>query len=367
MTDQPDSHNNTMAAAEVAFFQHALSTFVKSTATFQVVCTVRSSSRNAAAAPLAPLAPPTRPRSPVRTLLVLDSSFNPPTVAHMQMAVSAIHDRRKSQERARQQGASADRLLLLLSVNNADKAPKPAAFEQRLALMLAMAKDMHRALDDATAEAGPPPPAVASTASGSTSPPPAAVATGSDLAIDIGLTSQPYFHDKSSAIAASDFYASDAVSSASGPTQTPEQVFLVGYDTLVRIFDPKYYAPAPPATVEAAGLSPGATPLQVALTPFLRRARLRVTTRPDDQWGSEDAQEGWLQAVGKLSGGGGGGDVGEDWTARIDIRPGAYRGEATVSSTMARAAAREKVWPRLGLLVGPAVLSWIKRQQLYSE
>ncbi len=50
--------------------------------------------------------------TPAGTLYVLDSSFNPPTRAHFDMAVSALeHDR----------GAAPKRLILLLATRNADK------------------------------------------------------------------------------------------------------------------------------------------------------------------------------------------------------------------------------------------------------
>ncbi len=330
-------------APELAYFRKALGSFVKSATKFDVVSSVRGTGPNA----LSPLAPPARPRSQVHTLVILDSSFNPPSVAHMQMATSAVRDlRRQHRQQLQQQQQSvhpvAMRLLLLLSVNNADKVPKPAAFEQRLSMMLAMAQDMQAILEaeaveiERTGEAASPSP--------------------SSLPIDIGLTSEPYFHNKSNAIAASPFYTRPALDPAG-----PEQVFLVGYDTLVRVFDPKYYAaPPPPGTPRPDSLPADATPMQLALTPLMRRARLRVTTRPDDQWGDEAAQRAWLHSVGELGGG-------EDWAAKIDLVSGAFQGAAIVSSTTARAAAKAHDWALLGTQVGPAVRAWVETQRLYSE
>lgn len=293
----------TMARGELAFFRSALNTFVQTANKFQLVCTTLDRH-------VAPVLAPVHPSSPVQQLIVLDSSFNPPTVAHMQMAMSAIEHVQKCQEQRMR-----CRLLLLLSVNNADKAPKPASFDQRLAFMLAMARDMH------TVDGG--------------------LGCTSSLPIDIGLTSQPYFHDKSSAIAASDFYAHKKL-------ETPQQIFLVGYDTLIRIFDAKYYMIAEPPF----------TPLQTALTPFLRRAHLRVTTRPDDQWNNEDHQKSWLSNIAHLGGN-------EDWTARVEMVSGPYKGKEIVSSTMAREAAKSQDWQRLAALVSPSVLSWIKTENVY--
>lgn len=340
-----------MAAAELAFFTKALATFAKSAAKFDVVCSVRNQSAatttGAGPSPLSsPLVPPARQRSQIHTLVILDSSFNPPTVAHMQMATSAIRDLRQHHQQTLAHPASM-RLLLLLSVNNADKAPKPAAFEQRLALMLAMAQDMHAILGKEAED------------------------RQLDIPIDIGLASEPYFHSKSNAIAASPFYVRMAFPSAPDSKTTPDQVFLVGYDTLIRIFDPKYYPASssstttttgPPPAPLPEGLPADATPMQIALTPLMRRARLRVTTRPDDQWGDEDAQRQWVDTIVEERGG-----PTEHWAAKIELLSGTYKGSTIVSSTMAREAAQAQDWRRLGEQVGPAVASWVETQKLYSE
>ncbi|EPE06399.1 cytidylyltransferase family protein [Ophiostoma piceae UAMH 11346] len=324
----------TMAAPETTYFKKALTSFVKSAAKFDVVCSVRGSSTAAS-----PLVHPSRPRSQIHTLVVLDSSFNPPTVAHMQMATSAIQELQRHHLSSSPYPISM-RLLLLLSVNNADKASKTAAFEQRLALMLAMAKDVQAVFKDTLAT------------------PPASTL---DVPIDIGLTSEPYFHSKSAAIAESSFYLRPDFASAPDSKPTPEQVFLVGYDTLIRIFHPKYYkAPEPPASIPH-GLPEHATPMQIALTPLMRRARLRVTTRPDDQWGNEEVQHSWLQTIDERGG------ATENWSSRIDLMSGTYKGASIVSSTTARTAAKEEEWEKLAEQVGPSVAAWIKLQQLYVD
>src|SRR5277367_460709 len=72
---------------------------------------------------------------PPSTLYVLDSSFNPPTLAHLRIATSAL---------SQDHGPAPKRLLLLLATQNADKAPKPASFEQRLVLMTIFANDLRK-------------------------------------------------------------------------------------------------------------------------------------------------------------------------------------------------------------------------------
>ncbi|ERS97495.1 cytidylyltransferase [Sporothrix schenckii 1099-18] len=329
-----------MVAAEVSFFAKALAGFAKSGAKFEVVCSV--SRRHVVSSPASPssslpspLVPPARQRSQIHSLVILDSSFNPPTRAHMKLATSALLDCLCAPPHQ----LLSTRLLLLLSVNNADKAPKPASFAQRLVLMLALARDTHAELAQHKNDR-------------------------LDIPIDIGLTSEPYFHHKSNAIAVSPFYVRPSFPSAPVDRPTPDQLFLLGYDTLIRLFDPKYYPPADadgaPAIPE--GLPADATPMQIALTPLLRRARLRVTTRPDDQWGDEVAQRAWVAGTVDALGG-----PTEQWASRIQLDTGADPGTQAVSSTVVRAASQTGDTETLRALVGPAVLERLAILKPYSE
>ncbi|KAK3944434.1 hypothetical protein QBC46DRAFT_374313 [Diplogelasinospora grovesii] len=334
----------------VDFFSRSLTSFQSSNSKFHVVCTVPSSSQpvtgygqqiqNRIIALPTPLPPSTKPRA----LVVLDSSFNPPTIAHLRMATSAIHDLNQRDRL----GPGALRLLLLLAINNADKAPKPAAFDQRLAMMWAFAQDIQQSLEDekwnntrsdkdVTEEE-----------------------QDSYLSIDVALTTQPYFHDKSAAIAESAFYRPGGGSEENG--EALEQIFLVGYDTLIRIFDPKYYGP--PAST-GGDSSTGDMPMQKALGPFFARAKLRVTMRTDADWGGEDDQAAHLadllstegmKRIGGCS----------DWVARIEVVEGRKRGEGIVSSTVARKAAANHDWNTLDKIVPPEVRKWVRREKLYS-
>ena len=122
-------------------------------------------------------------------LAVLDSSFNPPTQAHMQIlsVMAQRHDLKCS--------------LLLLAKQNADKPVVGASLVQRLEMMELLA--------DAAAPAG---------------------------AMVCGVTAHPLFVDKASALRALLPDRGDA---------TPERIMmLVGYDTWIRIVDPKYYGGA---------------------------------------------------------------------------------------------------------------------------
>lgn len=115
------------------------------------------------------------------SLMVLDSSFNPPTRAHLHLLASSM------------ERFGTARALLLLAKQNADKAVVGASLVQRLQMM-----ELIAAADE----------------SGRTC---------------CGLTGHPLFVDKAAALR--------ALCSAEA------RVFmLVGFDTWIRITDPKYYA-----------------------------------------------------------------------------------------------------------------------------
>lgn len=282
----------------VLFFTRALKTFQLSKAKFSILCSLPPG--------LKELAP--RPPSPVpHTLLVLDSSFNPPTLAHQRMALSALRDEKY--------GTDA-RVLLLLAINNADKAPKPASFPQRLAMMYLLALDLLADLE----------------------------VTGSAkrTEVDLAVTTEPYFHSKGSAIAASEFYSAH-------PARM-EQIYLTGFDTLIRIFDPKYYPN---------------NSMRTALDPFLSYSSLRVTTRTDADWGDAAAQRAYLDNLrnGALEQEGGR----KEWAAKIELVEGRKGGEEVISSTKIRDAVQREDWARLRELASDAITDWVREERLYRE
>ncbi|OKL59183.1 hypothetical protein UA08_05662 [Talaromyces atroroseus] len=241
-----------------------------------------------------------------RSLFVLDSSFNPPSAAHLDIASSALEESPRS-----------SRLLLLLATQNADKPAKPASFEDRLLMMSLFAQELRIHLQSSL-------PSLPS----------------ADIPhIDIGVTKKPYFVDKAAAIELSEEYPKGL-----------EQIHLTGYDTLIRIFNPKYYPPAHT-------LQP--------LEPFLSRHRLRVTTRPDDEWGDRKEQEDYLR---NLAQGGREQEGGKrEWAERIELVQGHKVDKTPVSSTRARTAAQSKDDKLLHSLVPAAVGSYIISQDLYHE
>ena len=137
---------------------------------------------------------------PTSTLLILDSSFNPPSLAHQTLATSALRASYSLHTGPR-------RLLLLFSVHNADKKAAPAPFEQRLALMVKFAEDLHEKMVEIEAHTGQGEPR-----------------TSEDLVIDVGLTKLPYYNDKSVAIEENNDYAGN-----------PMHIHLTGFDTYTRL------------------------------------------------------------------------------------------------------------------------------------
>ena len=288
--------------------------FHSSNARFRLVCSLRG--RAGDESPASSAAAPSVP-----TLVVLDSSFNPPTLAHMRMAKSALGTAPRPR-----------RILLLLATNNADKAAKPAAFVHRLAMMFEFGRDLQEAEMDGGG--------------------------GTDVTVDVGLTTQAYFSSKAEAVGESGVYPGYHQEESQPPrTGRLQQMYLAGFDTAIRIFNPKYY----PASHS---LPPDTTPMQAALDPFFARARLRVTARPDDKWGGFVEQQAHLKnlAGGALDSVGGR----SRWVAdRVDMVEGRKPQEEPVSSTRVRHACETRKIDTLKRLVSSSVYHYIMEQHLY--
>lgn len=265
-------------------FSEALRAFTSSSTPFAVLRTIPPTSQ-----------PPTHHHP--RRLIILDSSFNPPTAAHLAMVLSALRHHSPS---VGSSSSSAAKVLLLLSVENADKKPKPASFAHRLCMMERMASEVHSALQ---------------------------------VAVDVGVTNKPYFHDKSAVVA------------ASGRYENAEQIFLAGYDTLIRVLNPKYYPSG----------------MRASLDPFFERARLRVVLRAGGDWGTVEEQRSWVEGLRQ---------GGEDWGGsrawlrdRVDLVDGLGDG---VSSSQVREMieAGEEGWQDM---VPKAVGEYIRDEGLYAD
>ncbi|KAG8766931.1 hypothetical protein FRC12_006563 [Ceratobasidium sp. 428] len=165
-------------------FQDAVDRLISGSTRFELVYTTHPSWPQ----------PATSSISTSTKISVLDSSFNPPTLAHSVLASSS----------------SANARLLLLSLSNVDKTPKPgdATPAQRLDMMVALADELS--------------------------------AGGEQPGVAVGALNEPRFVGKSTLLL-------EQLSQRF--TDTPpniELTFQMGWDTIIRVFAPRYY-PSPDA------------------------------------------------------------------------------------------------------------------------
>ncbi|KAK9248638.1 hypothetical protein V1506DRAFT_528469 [Lipomyces tetrasporus] len=220
--------------------------------------------------------------SQVKSLIVFDSSFNPPTMAHLELV-----NRTLANPAIVEPGSVAD-VLLLLAVQNADKPTAPAPLADRLAMMEQFSL--------------------------------AVVGGGQNtnkVNVAVGITKHARFVDKADGV----FGMFPAVE---------EQVYLTGYDTLIRLLDAKYY--------------PNQT-LEQALGEFMARCKIVCFIRDNPKWGTAADQVRFVDDIRA----GTKPDVPQAWASRIwllSYYAGHHGGPtnldlALVSSTAARAAASQ--------------------------
>lgn len=288
----------------------ALQTFISSPSPFRVLTSYSPNGPSVLKSP--PFSPP---------VYILDSSFNPPTQAHLRIVISALlYDQTAS--------SFPKRLLLLLATQNADKASKPASFEQRLAMMNIFAQEIRQKVKEITRN---------EKTSGENS-------CDHGIIVDVGVTKRPYFHDKATAIEDSGFYKSPETNTA------PEQVYLIGFDTLTRLLDPKYYPPAHT-------LHP--------LNDFFEKHRVRVTPRATEAYGGVEQQVLYVSALKDGEREHEGGKKG--WADRIRLLEGETAEDETVSSTKVREAVRKGDDALLDKYVVGGVRRFILDHRLYVD
>ncbi|KPI38770.1 putative nicotinamide mononucleotide adenylyltransferase [Cyphellophora attinorum] len=331
--------------------------------------------------------PPTdtnsHPRHRCQKLFVLDSSFNPPSRAHLGVAKAAVidsikHHRPTSGRTSTTQSSSSDgrssqgdfpeqRLILLLATENADKAPKPADFADRLVMMVLMAQDLRRQLlqldrNDADTDAsgnnssGQQPSKGAATdaaASDGARPPVSDEKSPYAIPIDIAITKKPYFMDKAASISSSGIYYSRQPNLTTTSADSPvEQTHLTGFDTLTRIFHPKYYPPDHTLS---------------ALQPFLSHHRIRALMRTgrgreaeDLQVKREDGEKEWISGKG----------FEKEWLEKVElVDDEELEGENVrgVSSTLVREAVGKGDWEGVRGLCGEEIAEWVRERALYTK
>ncbi|KAF5382079.1 hypothetical protein D9615_004425 [Tricholomella constricta] len=158
-----------------------------------------------------PKSPPTR-RS--LKLLVLDASFNPPTLAHLALA-NSLSPFSNNIGAGDDSTPDYDAKLLLLSVRNADKALKPgdATYLQRLDMVEIFTRDiMHQHANSDAEET-------------------------SNVAI--AIIDEPTFVGKSTILQT--FFKARSAATSEYPSYDTQLNFILGYDTLERLIQPRYY------------------------------------------------------------------------------------------------------------------------------
>ncbi|KAL2421781.1 hypothetical protein ABEF95_006699 [Exophiala dermatitidis] len=376
-------------------FSQCLKDFAESSSRFEVLHTI----------------PPSHPPSSqsIRTLYVLDSSFNPPSRAHMSLVKTALRKASSSPTASQSQAqapqpaehtsTSAPRVLFLLATVNADKKPKPADFEDRLVMMTLMAEQLRASFNNPSTSNDSTVNTQASTSTTDTNN--TSTNPSSPLPIiDIGITKEPYFTDKARCIDESNIYHPPVATpnhnhvenntSTTSTGQYIEQIHLTGFDTLIRIFTPKYY--------------PNYHPPLSALQPFLSRHRLRATVRVDTDSPSQNLKDvqaegsgfgqqpqpqsqqsqpqsqqqspvsadfstiqGQLSLVSQIADG----DfenlgLKREWANRVELVVDESGEAQGVSSTRVREAASQRRWDEVEMLVGHKVAQWIVQRRLYT-
>ncbi|RCK63568.1 Nicotinamide mononucleotide adenylyltransferase [Candida viswanathii] len=242
--------------------------------------------------------------SNTQRVCVLDSSFNPPHLGHYALIEESLtknYDNIPLKDKA---------VLLLLSVKNADKThPKPEPFETRLELMYLMANHLAKKYP---------------------------------VNISIGLTSHAKFVDKSLSVLN---YIRE-----NEDTHFPDikLTFLVGFDTLIRIFNPKYYLP---------------DKLSNSLEQFMKNTDLFCLTRTDETF-SRDQQSKYVDDIKR----GSHEEIPSHWSDNIYLLENIGNNSriSTISSSAIRKCIKDQdeIWNSEVL---PEVSDYIVQEELYKQ
>ncbi|KAF3083246.1 hypothetical protein TWF706_001242 [Orbilia oligospora] len=172
----------------------------------------------------------------------------------MHLALQALRKYKNSEEEVEDKEEEEEEppsLLLLLATTNADKPSSPASYEHRLAMMCLLAEEIQNKISS----------------SSSSSPSSSSIDNILAPQIDIGITPHPRFIDKSTDLSNHPFF----------PSEVTRQVWILGYDTLIRLLNPKYYPPHHTLT-------------DLHTTLLSSTNRILVFTRPGTDLGNESSQ-----------------------------------------------------------------------------
>lgn len=210
-------------------------------------------------------------------VLVLDSSYNPPTLAHLALANTrrpaySLHPYENSYNSATDCDAlDYDAKLLLLSVRNADKTLKPgdASHLQRLEMMTLLAKNVVRH-DNISLD----------------SPHDGTIAAEEGANVAVAIIDEPTFVGKSRNLRAflQNRFAKLASTTPPSPIYDTQLTFLLGFDTLERFILPRYY----PSEAEMLSslrtfLSPGGDDSRIVCARRSTSAQSKEADRRDEE------------------------------------------------------------------------------------
>lgn len=232
-----------------------------------------------------------------KRICVLDSSFNPPHLGHYALIKESLSYKN-------QYSKDDQAVLLLFSVKNADKVTAaPAALEHRLAMMCLMADYVQQLMK---------------------------------VNVTVGITDHAMFVDKSSAI----------LDSLKHQGLLAKLTFLVGFDTLLRILNPKYYLP---------------DKILAALSAFMTSTDLFCLTRSDDNL-SVAEQSLYVDTLGA----GGHEHLPSSWSQSISLHTGEIDLVGSLSSSKIRKEVTDgkEEWKKD---VIPAIEQYMTEQSLYKS
>ncbi|KAJ7126747.1 hypothetical protein C8R44DRAFT_779441 [Mycena epipterygia] len=249
--------------------------------------------------------PPVQAQRPLQ-ISILDSSFNPPTLAHLALASAPrppLGD---------DPGGEYDAQIYLLSVRNADKSLKPtdASYVQRLEMMLLLAQD-----------------------------------SSPTHQVAIGIIDEPTFVGKASKLLA---FMEQRLSGLGFAPPRPQLTFLLGFDTLERLLSPRYYGSSP---TDPEAEDKMFSSLHTFLSPEHDNARVVCARRAS----SSSAEAATLTLAERFL------------SKQRIVLTNIGEAEQTYSSTAVRNALRRRDDHSWKDMVSPGVKEYIIQQRLYAE